>query len=226
MHRWVWDLHYPAPQSARHEYPIAAIPHDTPRLPQGPSALPGEYSVRLTANGHSYSAALIVKMDPRVKTPLADLGQQFRLETRLASMMNTIYQGDGQASSLSVELEKLAARARGPVAESIAALQKKVMTLLGQPGGFMAAPSREVTLLRVSDEIGTLYREMGRADLAPTASQVSAVAEVERDFSGLMTLWNVVKTTDLPTLNQQLKSANLPEIQLEQGAEPELEEEE
>jgi hypothetical protein len=37
MHRWVWDLHYPAPDSTRHDYPIAAIPHDTPRFPLGPN---------------------------------------------------------------------------------------------------------------------------------------------------------------------------------------------
>jgi len=29
MHRWVWDLHYPAPLSTRHEYPISAVLHAT-----------------------------------------------------------------------------------------------------------------------------------------------------------------------------------------------------
>ena len=43
MHRWVWDLHYAAPTSLRHEYPISAVPRDTPRSPLGPNALPGEY---------------------------------------------------------------------------------------------------------------------------------------------------------------------------------------
>src|SRR5262249_8151321 len=41
MHRWIWDLHYTPPESLRHEYPIAAVPHRTPRLPRGPRALPG-----------------------------------------------------------------------------------------------------------------------------------------------------------------------------------------
>ena len=67
MHRFVWDLHYPAPDSLRHEYPIAAVPFDTPRLPQGPPAVPGEYTVRFTANGHASTTPLTVKIDPRVK---------------------------------------------------------------------------------------------------------------------------------------------------------------
>jgi hypothetical protein len=56
MHRWIWDLHYPAPDAVRHEYPIAAIPGDTPRIPLGPTALPGRYTARLSANGKSYTA--------------------------------------------------------------------------------------------------------------------------------------------------------------------------
>jgi hypothetical protein len=76
MHRWVWDLHYPAPDSSRHEYPISAIPGDTPRYPLGPTALPGAYTARLTANGKSYTAPFTVKMDPRVP----DLGSRPREE--------------------------------------------------------------------------------------------------------------------------------------------------
>jgi photosystem II stability/assembly factor-like uncharacterized protein len=225
MHRWVWDLHYPAPQSARHEYPISAIPHDTPRSPQGPSALPGEYAVRLIVNGHSYTAPLTVTMDPRVKTPLAGLEQQFHLETRLASMMNSTYEAEGQASSLSVELKKLSPKASGPVAESIATLEKKLTALLGTQAASLGPVPPQVSLRRVSGDVGTLYGEVGRADVAPTASQASAVAEVERDFSAVMMRWTAVKTTDLPTVNQQLRSAGLPEIRLEQGAEPEPESE-
>ncbi|MGH7532596.1 MAG: WD40/YVTN/BNR-like repeat-containing protein, partial [Gemmatimonadales bacterium] len=36
MHRFVWDLHYPPPAALGAEYPIAAIDHDTPRMPRGP----------------------------------------------------------------------------------------------------------------------------------------------------------------------------------------------
>ncbi|MGB8593701.1 MAG: hypothetical protein WCD40_20145, partial [Candidatus Acidiferrales bacterium] len=73
MHRWVWDLHYTTPLSLRKDYPIAAIPHDTPRVPLGPRALPGLYTVKLTVDGQSYTASLTVKMDPRVNTARASL---------------------------------------------------------------------------------------------------------------------------------------------------------
>ncbi|MGB6555744.1 MAG: hypothetical protein WBE78_19780, partial [Candidatus Binataceae bacterium] len=51
MHRFVWDLRLPPPGTTQHEYPISAVPHDTPRYPVGPAILPGKYEVRLTVAG-------------------------------------------------------------------------------------------------------------------------------------------------------------------------------
>src|SRR5208337_4354789 len=88
MHRWVWGLHYPAPTSVRHDFPSAAIPHDTPRYPLGPTVLPGNYTVRLTVDGKTFTAPLTVKMDPRIKTSPAALEKKFAVETRLASLLS------------------------------------------------------------------------------------------------------------------------------------------
>jgi hypothetical protein len=66
--------------------------------------------------------------------------------------------------------------------------------------------------------VGTLYGSLGQADAAPTTSQISAVTDTERDISILMKRWEEIKSSDLPALNQQLKSANLPEIRLESKA--------
>jgi hypothetical protein len=65
MHRFVWDLRYTPPDALRHDYPMTATYHDTPREPRGPIALPGEYTVKLTVDGKSLTQPLTVKMDPR-----------------------------------------------------------------------------------------------------------------------------------------------------------------
>ncbi len=41
MHRWVWDLRYATPTATRYEYPISAVPHSTPRTPQGAAGAAG-----------------------------------------------------------------------------------------------------------------------------------------------------------------------------------------
>jgi len=127
MHRWVWDLRYPAPDSTRHEYPIAAIPGDTPRLPLGPTVLPGTYTARLTADGKRYTAPFTVKMDPRVKTSAAGLEKKFQLETRLAALLTQTSQAVLQAGSIRDPLEKLSQQASGPVRNSVQGFQTKLI---------------------------------------------------------------------------------------------------
>ncbi len=100
MHRFVWDLHYPSPDVLEHEYPISAIYRDTPRFPLGAVVLPGEYSVKLTAGGKSYVQPLTVKMDPRVKTPLSGLQQQFTLATKITAMLHQDYEALQEARAL------------------------------------------------------------------------------------------------------------------------------
>ncbi|HLY15701.1 MAG TPA: hypothetical protein VKR61_00695 [Bryobacteraceae bacterium] len=94
MHRFVWDLHYTPPDSPRHDYPMTAVYRNTPRGPRGVLALPGQYTVKLTVDGKSFSQPLTVKMDPRVKTLPADLKRQFDLASQVVAMMNKSRSGE------------------------------------------------------------------------------------------------------------------------------------
>ena len=72
----------------------------------GALVMPGEYSVKLTVDGKSYTQPLTVKMDPRVKTSLAGLQQQFALAQRIIGLMQT-------APKLKSELGALLAAVEG-----------------------------------------------------------------------------------------------------------------
>ena len=51
MHRFLWDMHYAPITGIEPEYPMTAIYRDTPPAPTSPWAMPGDYTVVLTANG-------------------------------------------------------------------------------------------------------------------------------------------------------------------------------
>ena len=214
MHRWVWDLHYPAPDSPRHEYPISAIPGDTPRYPPGPTALPDSYTARLTANGKSYTAPFTVKMDPRVQISAPGLEKKFQLEMRLASLLSQTSKALIQAGSMRDSLQKLNQQATGTVRNSIQTFQSKLAVLLEAPLG-AAPPTGEVTLTRVNGQVTVLYGQVWQADAEPTATQSEAVAATEHDAVDVMKRWDALKTSDLPALNRELRAANLPEAQIE-----------
>jgi len=88
LHRFVWDLRYPRPRALSFSYPISAIPGQTVPEPLGALVLPGRYTVRLTVEGTVYSQPFTVRMDPRVKTPLAGLQAQHALSVRLQEGIN------------------------------------------------------------------------------------------------------------------------------------------
>jgi photosystem II stability/assembly factor-like uncharacterized protein len=213
MHRWVWDLQYPPPTTAQHEYPISAVPYDTPRSPLGPLALPGEYTARLVVNGRTFTAPLTVKMDPRVNTPLSGIKEEFTLEMRLASELSASSEALAEAQSVLDQLHNIGSQSKGGIAEAIKALDLKLAALRGAT----PTPDAEVepTLKRVSSALNTLYGSVGQADAAPTAAQLNAAEASEHDLSAVTKRWEEIKESDLPALNRQLKQANLPEIHLE-----------
>jgi hypothetical protein len=213
MHRWVWDLHYPAPTVTGHEFPIAAIPHDTPRGPLGPTALPGSYAVRLTVDGKTSTAPLTVKMDPRVKTPAAALAKKFTAEKALASSMTATSQALLQGASIREQLGKLTAEPNPPSKDAVEAFEKKLNDLLGAAGGFFAPPSQDVTMARVNGQAVALYAQIWQADAEPTSSQMDALASTERDKDAILKRWTEFKNSELTMLNRQLRDAKAPEIQ-------------
>jgi hypothetical protein len=83
MHRFTWDLRYPGPwQSA-----------SRPEGPNGPVAVPGSYSVKLTVGSWTSTQPLVIVEDPRItKTGVttADLQEQFDHNMRVRDLVSEV----------------------------------------------------------------------------------------------------------------------------------------
>jgi len=78
MHRLLWDMKY-APLNIPVSYPMTAVKNNTAPDANAPWVLPGVYSVRITVGSKIIEQPLEIKMDPRVKTTMADLQRQHNL---------------------------------------------------------------------------------------------------------------------------------------------------
>jgi photosystem II stability/assembly factor-like uncharacterized protein len=214
MHRWLWGLHYTPPEATRHEYPISAVPGDTPRYPLGPTALPGSYTARLTVDGKTYSAHFNVKIDPRVKASAAGLQKKFEMESRLAGLVDKTSKALAQAGSIRGALQELVEQTSGQAHEQVQGFQKKLDALLGASAGFGAPPASEVTLSSVNGQAAALYGQVWQADAEPTVAQSDAGTATAREASDALKRWELLKTTDLVELNRILKQASLPELKI------------
>jgi len=217
MHRWVWDLRYAAPLSKTQGYPIAAVPHATPREPQGPLALPGHYVLRLSVAGHSLEAPLTVQPDPRVRASREALAQQLALLTKLSALLTTTSRTLLTAQSEQQQLQALPARASSATqdyAHRLALLLRSSEKDDEEEAKGTGHERRETpgpTLTDVQARLNTLYAEVGRADAAPTAAQLAATDTQSMDWASVQRTWQQLQA-DLPALNAQLRGAGVPEI--------------
>jgi hypothetical protein len=214
-HRFLWDMHYPNVLGVDAEYPIAAIPHNTAPQPSGPWALPGQYTVVLTANGKSYSQPLTIKMDPRVKTSLAGLQQQFKLSNDLYTQLLTLSPAAEQAGALRKQLKDIQPKATNEALAAIKTLDQKLQVLAGGATRRPGAGTEPPTLGALKTKFLALFGVFQEADVAPSTQAAAAVADLQKQLPPLMDRWNAVKSQDLPALNKQLQGANLPEVKLE-----------
>jgi len=214
MHRFVWDMHYAPPDSLGHEFPISAILHDTPKYPLGAWALPGRYSVKLTLEGKTYSAPFTMKMDPRIKTSIADLRKQFEMQSGSAEGMNESFEALSQVQSVRAQLKERAAKAgKGALADAIGALDKQAAEMegaaqssfFGLPPG--AKPPENCSSL--NQHFGSILAVADSADAAPTTQATAVYKELEEDLEKLIARWTKIRQQDIPALNADLKKAGL-----------------
>ena len=207
FHRFVWDLHYAPPDSLNHEFPISAIYRNTPELPLGVIALPGRYVVKLTVNGKSQEQPLTLHMDPRIKTPAAELRAQFEMETGAVRGMNESFKSLGQVQSVGEQLAELSTSAgNSPLSGSVSAVKKKLAQLEGSAEssffGVPASGKRPENFSTLNQHFGNLLAVADSADSAPTSQAQSAYHEEVEALKNLETQWAAIRDHDIPQLNQ------------------------
>jgi photosystem II stability/assembly factor-like uncharacterized protein len=215
MHRWVWDLHYTTPTAGNYEYPISAVPYQTPRTPQGPLALPGTYTVRLSAAGKVLSAPLTIKIDPRVYATAADLESLFAQQSKLAGMVSKSAAASMQVHSAQEQLAAVSKKVESPLKDAVEKLDKELDDLLNgqkKPGEVEQSPGLD----DVAGGSAGLYEQVGMADAAPTAVQVKAAEHASEELAEVLAHWQHSKESSIPALNHQLEAAHLPPLNLEQ----------
>ncbi|MFP5226153.1 MAG: WD40/YVTN/BNR-like repeat-containing protein [Acidobacteriota bacterium] len=206
MHRWVWDLRSSRPTATRYSYPISAVPHRTPLKPEGPLVLPGDYTVRLTVDGHSETEMLTVKMDPRVHTAPADLEALHSAQVAMAQALDAVAKADLAAHAV---VEQMNAPQNTSLASQLAPYRDALKLVLDgdrskhRPG-----------IDEVNGEAGQLYGELEQSDNPPTEALLEAATHVEKEQQEVVPAWEEFRDHQLPELNRVLGSAHHAQIDL------------
>jgi photosystem II stability/assembly factor-like uncharacterized protein len=208
LHRFFWDMHLEPLKDGDAEYPMTAVFQKTAPHPTGPWAVPGDYSVVLTAGGKSVTQPLPLKMDPRVKASPADLTKQFELSKALYETRAALQPIGKAYESLVSELAKAKEKAGDkPVKEQIEGLTKKLQEF-ADPARVRAGQSLELDVL---SKVANLFGHLQEVDAAPTPQAEAAAINLQRDAKSVIERWGAL-APDLAALNSALKTAGLEKI--------------
>jgi photosystem II stability/assembly factor-like uncharacterized protein len=122
-HRFVWDLHLPAPRTFGAGATIAAIPHGTPLEPEGPRVPPGRYALTLDAGGAPQTRALEVREDPRIRVSDGALSAQYELARAIAARIDRAYDAAERVRPRDADLARKLARGNGQLAQLLGAVE-------------------------------------------------------------------------------------------------------
>jgi photosystem II stability/assembly factor-like uncharacterized protein len=210
-HRVTWDMLYPTPPALFFDQSIGAVPEDTPFIPEGPMALPGNYTVKLTVDGVSYTQPVRLRQDPRLDdSPAAIDGmrRQLTLALQIVTVISASKSAYEQASGMEAKLTSLHADASGGPAKT---LRKQMAELtgtakdasIGLSGGSYAVPPVKglTSFSRINGQASALLEMVeSTSDQAPVPSLYRTYSDLCRDFNATSAAWQ-----SLPAKGSTLK---------------------
>ena len=192
------------------------------RLPSPllPSSCPATYTARITFNGKTQSESFKIVMDPRVKTPMADLETQFTLSK---AMYDDALRATTALHEITVLRGQLETKGSVPTPNDPNSLEAKLTKIAGGRegaggrgggGGGRGGPAGPANLTTLRLQLARMEHTVQSADLPPTTAQVEAYNAMKKPFNDLLDQWNTVKATDLKTMNDLRRKRGLPLLTL------------
>jgi hypothetical protein len=233
MHRFSWDMHYdPLPGGGGGGGRGGgggggAVPHRTYAGVNSPWVAPGNYTVRLTANGQSMTQPITIKMDPRVKvTP--EVQQIFTLSTQAETSAMAAAAAYNDARALA---DKVKTRPQSAANDALLKQIDEIAPVAAAPaedgggrggrggrgggrGGRAAAtaaptdpntaavgappPPAAPTLANIGQQLVASVMPMQSSELPPTTAQITAATKAQADYTALMARWTALKAKGNP----------------------------
>jgi hypothetical protein len=165
MNRFQWDLRYPP----AYDYPgFRSVPTDDwPDVGDGPTILPGNYTVVLQYGSQKLQAPLKVELDPRFHPAPGDLQARLALEMEIFSSIDKL---DRTIASAMNSRNHASSAQRAQIDDEIASL-----TLTG----VSSSEYDVVHPTKIREQLAFLMNSLEAAYAKPTAAEYAAAKDLE-----------------------------------------------
>ncbi|HTU82785.1 MAG TPA: hypothetical protein VMF61_11685 [Candidatus Acidoferrales bacterium] len=165
MNRFIWDLRYPGAYDVPGFRPVPT--DDWPDTADGPTTVPGNYTVVFSYNGTSYKAPLSLQLDPRVHATGEDLAARLSLEQQILASIDRL---DRTIETALTARDKMTAAKRTEIDDEV-----------GQLIEFRVHSSEADTLYptKIREQLGFLLNSLEGAYARPTAAEYAAFKDLD-----------------------------------------------
>ena len=215
LNRFVWNLRY----------------EDSTKVPgailwggsnSGPVAVPGNYQVRVTVRGKSYTEPLEIKEDPRIKVEQADLQKQFDLLLQVRDQVSKVDEAINQINSVKKQIEDLDKRLPKDdhgktVRDAAKSLTQKIDPIQDALIQSKAKSGQDVLNypIRLNNELVALSGSISSADAAPTQQSYDVFNMLKQRSDQQVAKWDELVKSDLSNFNQLVRQQEVPAIILD-----------
>lgn len=183
LNRFLWNMRYPDASKVDND----ASMDEFERALAGPVVVPGEYQVRLTADGTTYTADFETRLDPRASVPQADLEAQFALLTKVGAKISETHDAINRIRAIRGQVESWEKRASDdrtarPVVKAAAKLRRELSSIEEELIQTKAV-SRQDTLnfpIKLNAKLGGLAAAIATGDAKPTRGMHDVFADLSR----------------------------------------------
>ncbi|HUQ19931.1 MAG TPA: glycosyl hydrolase [Gemmatimonadaceae bacterium] len=182
----------------------------------GPIALPGQYKIRLTANGETQTQPFVVRRDPRlVGVTDADLRSQFALAQDINKRVGEANDAVIRIRVVRDQLQKRIGAAPSPTLAQDVSLLLRQLNQIEDNLYQVRNRSGQDPLnfpIRLNNRLAALQRSVETGDARPTAASYIVFKELSADLDRQLALLDQVLKADLPRINSTLRSAGQPAV--------------
>jgi photosystem II stability/assembly factor-like uncharacterized protein len=219
MHRFIWDLRY------GRSGPAVTGDNDDPDEERwvGPLVLPGNYTIRLSAGGKSFTQPLQISIDPRCHATYAELVLQFRWAQRAFEDMITARKSVAELKGFEAQLDKAKSKIAPGQTRTLSAVNSAADRANEILTGGDAASDQGLQF--AAHSLTVALNSLEGADRTPPSQVIALYQQASKALKARFADWSALKKSAIPELNRQLRSVGLPAIeisQLEQEADESL----
>lgn len=180
----------------------------------GPLAAPGEYKVRIAANGQTVEMPFTVRKDPRIPASVEDLKLKHATAVAVRDMLSETNKMINESDAVMKQLDEVSRKlkttgdkvASDLVNEATRKLKEFRDEVLRRPPPTMNYRTRP----RLREEVQSLMGTVDGAEARPTVQQLARVKELDREVSEAKAAYQKILDTDISQINEKVK--DLPQI--------------